>query len=358
MNYRFVTLHAAESVGTSGTKIIPIRVEDPISRIIVKGILTAGAAPRLAPDVDALTKIELVDGSDVLFELSGSELVAHRFYEGFKQCSFPATNIPDTTWSFHTEMLFGRYLLDPVLAFDPKKFANPTLKITWNVATPNDGATAFELEVEAEVFDEKIISPVGFLRTTELHSYSGADDAYEYITLPTDLVIRKLYLQAKNYGEPLAYNLAAVKLSEDNDKRVVFDMDALSWVEKMSAEFGYCLQNYWIYGTGFPDGRTYVVPSEGMMGTAANTAAYGHYMINRTRGSVISIASADVTNLFEGMATGGVPFQVFCYPFGLQQEIEDWYDVTKVGSLRFRVKAGTDGDDVTFNTILQQLRRY
>jgi len=358
MNYRSVKIHAAEVLGTTGTKLIPIRIQDPITRILLKGTVTFGAAPRIAPTVDALTKVEIVDGSDVLFELSGSEMVAHRFYEGHKQVLSPESNIPDAAWGYVVEMLFGRYIFDPLLAFDPKQFSNPMLRVTWNALAPNVNATAFSLEVDAECFDEKQPSPLGFLRTTEYHSIAGADSAYHYVELPVDLPIRKLYLQCKNYGEPLGYNLAAVKLQEDNDKRVVFDMDADKWVDLMSDWFGYLLQNFWAYGTGWADGAVFVAPSEAMMATAANTAAYGHYMINRTRGSAISVQSADETDLFEGMVTGCVPHQVFCYPMGIQKDIEDWYNLENVKSLRLRVLAGTDGDDVTFNTILQQLRRY
>lgn len=358
MNYRSVKIHAAEALGTSGTKIIPINVKDPITSLMIQGNISVGAAPRLAPPVDALTKVAIVDGSDVIFELSGSEVIAHGFYEGQKLIPYAELNYPDIDTGFALEFFFGRYKFDPLLAFDPTKFSNPMLRITWDVSVCNDAATAIELEVDAECFDEKIISPVGFLRTTEHHSYTGVDDTYHYIDLPTDLVIRKLYLQTKDYCEPPGYALTDVKLQEDNDKRVVFEMDRTTWANKIARDFGYMLQNAWVYATGYPDGRCYPAPGEAVMAIGSQQADYRDFMVNRSRGCCISVISADTTDTVQLIVTGTIPFYVWCYPFGLQQEIDDWYDVTRVGSLRLRVKAGSDGSDTTYNTILQQLRRY
>ena len=358
MNYRQVKIHAAETLGASGTKIIPINVKDPITRITIQGYVTVGVAPRLAPIVDALTKVEIVDGSDVIYELSGSEIVAASFYEGHKHISFHEWNIPSVASEFCVDLYFGRFIGDPLLAFDPTKFSNPMLRITWDCTKPSAAAAVIILEVDAYCFDEKIISPIGLLRTTQHQSYTGGVSTYEYVDLPTDLPIRKLYLQTKQYGVAVASVFEGAKLSEDNDKRVVFDMDAHDWKFKMSHEFGYCSQNWWAYPTGVGLGEWFPAPAEDMMVVGVTTMDMVAFMINETRGCRALALSADVTALLQGHAKGTIPYWVWCFPFGLQQEIDDWYDVTRVGSLRLRVKSGTVGTSTTYNTILQQLRRY
>ncbi len=46
-------------------------------------------------------------------------------------------------------------------------------------------------------------------------------------------------------------------------------------------------------------------------------------------------------------------------PFGLQNEIEDWFDVTKVGNLKLEIKgASSVGTSHTAEIVLQQLRKY
>jgi len=66
-------------------------------------------------------------------------------------------------------------------------------------------------------------------------------------------------------------------------------------------------------------------------------------------------------------AAGNVQFQIrgknphgcICIPFGEQDVIEDWYDVTKLGSLKLRIKGGPDAAAGDANNIItQQLRRY
>jgi len=55
--------------------------------------------------------------------------------------------------------------------------------------------------------------------------------------------------------------------------------------------------------------------------------------------------------------TGWMPNHCVEFPFGDPQDIDDWYDVTRVGSLRLRLHAG-DTDLTDCGVVLQQLRRY
>ncbi|GAI63473.1 unnamed protein product, partial [marine sediment metagenome] len=55
---------------------------------------------------------------------------------------------------------------------------------------------------------------------------------------------------------------------------------------------------------------------------------------------------ATTTDLGTGLLSGYLPYGVFCYPFGDQMDIEDWYKLAgRVENLRFRIKAGAGGAD-------------
>jgi len=358
MNYRTVKIHASENLGVTGTKVIPLNVKDPITALLFPCSIYTDAALRLAPEASAFTKIEIVDGSDVLLELSGTEMAALAFYEGQKVFDGLAGDRYDVTIPFRLRIPFGRYFLDPELALDPKQFRNPQLKITFNTHLVEATAKDLYFSCLAECFDEKVISPMGFLRMTQLHSYTGAATAYEYINLPTDLLIRKLYLQTKNFSGGPAGNLTDVKLSEDNDKRIPFELDDTEWSLKDAAEFGRCSQIVYTLCGGWAVNPFFAIPGDNEQLLVGNIAATRAIMRQRQIGCGYSCISDTTADIAAGEVSGTLPFQVYCYPFGNQMDMADWYDVTKVGSLVWRVQSGATGASCTYNTILQQLRRY
>ena len=75
-------------------------------------------------------------------------------------------------------------------------------------------------------------------------------------------------------------------------------------------------------------------------------------------GGKITVLGSASSNPFSGVARGYLPNHCFEFPFGDQQDLADWYDVAKLGSLRLRMEAGLAGAAGTVAVILQQLRRY
>jgi len=359
MNYRTaVILPLKTLLTTAGTEVIDINVRDPITALRFEAIWTShSSGARLYPEYDVFTKIELVDGSDVLFSLDGTEMAALHFYEGNPFIYCDAGNLYSEAENLMLQYNFGRFFRDPVLAFDPTKFRNPQLRISYNPAAPHASATSLQLEVTAELFDEKIISPAGFLRATQFHSYAPGATTYEYIDLPTDLLIRKLFLQTREFGTPAATLLTDVKLSEDNDKRIPFEMTDTNWANLCGQKWGTCFQNLWTYGLGdsYP---IFCAPCKYETIVVGNVSAIAVSRVHLMTGGKASIQSTSTTQIAHGIVRGFLPFFVYCYPFGDEGDPADWYDVTKVGSLRLRVQSGSASSGATNNTILQQLRRY
>lgn len=358
MNYRTVKIHAMENLGVSGTKVIDLNVKDPITALLFPCTFYPDAAKRLAPEPELISKLEIVDGSDVLMELSGTEMAALAFYEGQKLFNAKAGDTFDTNIPFRLRIPFGRYFLDPELALDPTRFRNPQLKITYNCHVVEATAKDFYFSCLAECFDEKVISPIGYLRMTELHSYLGAVSAYKYIDLPTDLPIRKLYLQVKDWDKGTTDALTDVKLSEDNDKRIPFELEAEEWGHKCAAEFGRCSQVFYTYCGGWLVNPFYAIPGDNEIMSAGNASAARALFRQRQIGTSYALISGTVGDLATGECAGYLPYKTLCYQFGNQMDMADWYDVTKVGSLVWRIKSGVTGFETYYNTILQQLRRY
>ena len=357
MKYRTATLLAEENLGTSGTKTIDLNILDPISALQFQTRITFSTGARLIPEPDVFSKIELVDGSDVLLSLSGTQIAALSFYEGMRQIDWAATNLTSSTEEGYLRVNFGRFLRDPMLALNPKKFRNPQLKITFNTAAVQALATPVYLRINAECFDEKAVSPIGFLQMREFNSYVGSATAYKYIDLPTDLVLRKLYLQTKGFGISHAALLTSVKLDEDNDKRIPFDILVRDWMDMQLVEFGRCHQ----YLGAYTSGASYPVwgaPCNVENFNCMNASAQKAIQVTTGTGGKFSFDADTATQIVIGELSGGLPYFVHCFPFGDQMDMADWYDVTRIGALRFRVYSGASGASATYNTILQQLRKY
>jgi len=358
MNYRTVTILARSDLGASGTKVIDINLQDVVSALTFRIEATVVGTPWLAHLLDCVSKIELVDGSDVLCSLSAYQMDGLHFLDTGKLANLEVESFYDTTLDGFAAMLFGRYLHDTELAFDPKQFRNPQLRITYDATTVMALATHVYLTVLAECFDEKVPSPIGFLRNTEHYRYTSVIDQYKYIDLPTDMPLRKLIVQPKLYAFAPVSSLAEIRLSEDNDKRVPFDLDYVHLRALMFHQFGDV--EYSFVSLTHSGSPWHIFTPVADMGPveALDVTSIAAVRLEGQAGARLIISTATNTDAVMGRGHGRIPCFMVCYPFGDQMDMADWYDVTKVGSLRLRIKDGAAVGDASTRVILQQLRRY
>lgn len=358
MNYRISEILASKTLAESGTEVIPIHVKDPISAIFFEYKNTNGSVTQRDHVAGCLSKIELVDGSDVIFSLSGKQLHALDYYDKKQTPYTHIANFYGVQQLLGMSYNFGRKLWDPMLVFDPTRYDNPQLKITHNQLASDASASAHSLRILGFLFDEKVPSPVGFLSAREVIAYaSGDDDSYKYIDLPTDRVVRKMLIYAYDGDYSPHLVVSQIKISEDNDKRVVVDepcsllqkaimSEYPPWRETILADLSVATRD--IYVTpGFSltiDGKAQVtaVPVDVETGVLHSPVGIG----------MSTPGAAQLS------AVGYLPHSIVPVLFGVQDDIDDWYDVTKVGSLRAILQAGSAGAYGEVAVFLQQLRRY
>lgn len=361
MNYRNTIILSRKTLGTAGTEIIPLNIKDVISRITLSYVFTMVGHGMESYRHKNITKIEIVDGSDVLFSVDGGQCQALCIYD--RKCA-----TMNHYWAMATlpcystyGIDFGRYLYDPELALDPTKFRNLQLKITYDVDVCDEGASANSLEVEADVFDEKVVSPVGFLMSKEHYNAVPPASGYRYIDLPTDHPYRKMLVQGYCKDQYPQYTVDEVRLDEDNEKRIPFDLEMWQYQirrqaidtpvsETVIGEISHLGTRYF-----------YVTPTEDMLcpmfnpidGEAGFVFSNGYHVGGKLKPE--SFATDFMTHMF---VRGWLPNHCYQFPFGDQMDIADWYDVTKVGSLRVRLHVATYSGDARQAIVLQQLRRY
>lgn len=358
MRYRIAEILAPEDLGISGTKVINLKISDVISRIEVIFRTQNGDDGFDDHPAANIPKLELIDGSEVLFALTGREVQAVNFADRRIPADNHMTGSNGEWMKANYGLDFGRKLYDPVLAFDPTKFTNPQLKVTWNEALANTSCSNNYLQILAYIFDEYKPTPTGFLLNKQLYSYTPTADGYEYIDLPTDLPYRKLFLGSHQEQYTFTQMIAELKLSEDNDKRVPVDLlgTELWWENKKN--FPEYIEN--VYMNIAATSTVFrVTPSEDAVITGNPTSAEETLILLFGNGGYATGKMATTKNTCYLICKGYIPHGYAALPFGDQDLIEDWYDVTKIESLRLRIKAGPSlGATPTTQVLTQQIRKY
>lgn len=358
MNYRTATVLATKTLTGAGTEPIALNLRDIISRLtLVWSIGKVKLGMSSYPHND-ITKIELVDGSDVLFSMDGGQAQALNIYDRERFTAWNGVNINNNEVISFYAIDFGRWLYDTELALDPGKFRNLQLKVTFNSAVCEVGCEDGDLTVYADVFDEKVVSPIGFLMSKEHHSRTPPATGYWYVDLPTDYPLRKMLVQGYEAAYEPWYLVSEAKLDEDNEKRIPFDWNLEKYFE-IRRTLDVPIQEH-IAGQGDADGEAlYTTPTD-YWATLVATAQDGHatFFYDRYGKGGYFLVRESAGTSYVGIVKGWLPNHCFQLPFGYQKDLDDWYDVTRVGSLRLRLKAGLRGAHGTVAVVLQQLRRY
>jgi len=358
MNYRWSEILSAETFTAAGTKVIDIKLADPVTRLSILMKLTNNGNTPTDHPAKAIKKVELVDGSDILASLTGKEMQALTYYaHGFQpyQNLIYLNNIMAIV---EFDLLFGRFLYDPEFALNTSKFRNPQLKITHDLSLGGSAPDAMELRVRADVFDNKIVDPAAFLMSKEIMSYTLVASANEYIDLPTDYPIRMLMLSSRSATKAPYEQFNQIKLTEDQDKKTVLEGYTSDFQKVLAGN--YPLWQDLIYGTCSAAGVAHFITptfdaypslaSEGS-GVAVGQAAF-------TNGGTKTIHGASSVN-FMGIFTGRCPHGALPIPMGDLKEPSDWWDVSQLANARLKITAGSSCDTTpSMNIIAQQARPY
>jgi len=358
MKHRIATQVEAWNSSAAGTRIIELNMVNPISRLTVqmKGLNSDNAA--VGHPALMVTKIEVVDGSDVLFALSGTETQALNYYDqGRMPCNVVNyINATSAIATFHLD--FGRHLWDEALALDPKRFKNLQLKITYDDGLGGSACTSSTISVFAWLFDAETISPRGFLMSKEQYKYTqnAAGLAHEYIQLPTDFDIRKLLIQSLYADKQPWEQYNRIKISEDNDRRIPVNNLRTSDLLKLYQPDERIQEDLFVELVSTPDvyycAATYDTAATGV-GMVVTDAAIAHL---QSYGGTISIIGTNAQQQVWHV-TGLAPHGTLCIPFGEQDKIEDWYTVAPINELLLDITQGA-GTAGTTQICTQQFRTY
>jgi len=359
MKYRNVMILPPLTLTGAQTRTINIHIKDVISRMTVVWSVTKVKIGMTSYAHRDITRIELVDGSDVLFSMNGGEAAALMMYDRPCPTYWDGEAINGMEIYSQYGIDFGRWIFDEVLALDPSRFSNLQLKVTVNPELCELGGSAGELSVHADVFDEQRPAPAGFLMSKEHYSaVMGGTGSHTYVDLPTDFPIRKMIVQGYLASKEPWNQVHNVRIDEENEKRVPLD-----WP----------MYEYFVYRKGIDIPVQEHIASQAEAGgtllfttptdywctlvTVAHAAGGIFVPAGASPGGVFTV-TPNAGTAYQAIVKGWLPNHCFHFPFGYQKDISDWYDVTKLGHVRLRLTAGTHDAAGMQAVVLQQNRSY
>jgi hypothetical protein len=357
--YRLTNLLAREAADTAATKTVPLDLTDPVSRITVIFEGQNSSSTPLAHPAKMVSKIEVVDGSDVLMGLSGMQAQALDFYHT-KKPAVQKLDYTDDNWQRQTFNLnFGRFLHDPRFILDPKRLKNPQLKITHNKALGGSTCNYGYLQVWADCFDEKPATPEGFLTAKEHHSYALGSGTYETIDMPVDYPYRMIMVRALEATYAIWELYSNIKFSSDQDKHVIFDGDTRYLLRMLLDQFGFYHET--LQGTvGTGSTGFYLTPtSEANCVINKLGGSRDYFQAYQPWGGYCEVAAGGAAELFQLFMQGIAPHGALAIAMGDLQDPDDWMDLTNINSLKLRILSASGlSTGTTCDVVIQQSRKY
>lgn len=333
MKYRNVVLQENLAITVPGTTTYDINLADVISRLQFKFNLTnAAAAPAIiAHPARAITRIEVIDGSHTIASLSGEELMAQNYYDHGRAPYSYLNLITNTDSIINMDLDFGRWLWDPELAFDPKRYMNPQIRVTQNILLYGTNAAAGAMTITADVFDEKPVSPKGFLKRHEITTWTPANATIAYLKLPTDFPIRAMFPVGYSTTLPVQSQIRNLKLIEDQAKKVPFDTLVRHLLGNVFTDYPPIVEECIILGSD----TFYTMASYDSRFLALDTIA-GYITVTSSTADTIVMTNANAAARSEGHAIGYVPFHTIPVYFGNKKDLDDWYDTSSIKNLELQ----------------------
>ena len=354
MNNRMATILASEAATVAATKTIDLNENAPLSKIVIRMKGTNNGHTPTAHPVKMVQKIEIVDGSDVLYSMTGVEAAAMNFLET-KELPFTILEYENDVQACATyDLNFGRFPWDREYALDLRTYKNPQLKITHNKALGGSCPDAGTLAVFAYTFDDPQPSPANFLMTKELYSYTLTAGANEYITCPRDFPYRIVMPNSYESGYAFNTQFAEFEWYADNKRRMFIDgISGSEWAKLMSHE-DKVEEDFGGLGTGSPVNHFMAATYENYTTALGRVAFNGSLYANQPVGPTVAI-NGDNGESYQGAFTGYMPFGAADLAMHDLQDPKTWFDPNIYGDVEIKIQAGASASG-TINLSLQQSR--
>ena len=368
MRNREVYLFEDETMGVAATRIVNLDFSNPVVALDFhcRGKRTdEDQAQKQYLMSEGVTKIEIVDGSDVLFSMDMREAMGLQRYANNEVPKMLIDVVTNGMQDAHVKIRFGRDDSDQEWMLDPRKFVNPQVKITYNMPVGALGYVAGQqtMTLKATVCENAISDPVGFLMSKHIYQWAKGTTGDETIDMPRDFLYRLLMLRVYDGVFSTHSEFSRWKLSCDIDRFVPFEIagDDLGFKEReryglgsqVSGSMGDAPRQNWIWHPfGLSQGMA-------MFGCGSGLGLYNRGSSPwRNLPSLPNDASIENNRYTEWNCFGYEFNNCLPYPFGNLVDAQEFFDPTSYKSVRLMITQANHGDGLDSGVVLQQVRPY
>ncbi|MCK4794554.1 MAG: hypothetical protein KAV87_63075 [Desulfobacteraceae bacterium] len=364
MPKRIATIMAPKDLGEAGTEPISIKTKDVISRIAIMWRATNVTVSVMLDAVTAcISKVELIDGSEVLSSVEGAELQAVNFYDNKVLPNHKVNLTVGGYFECQLNLDFGRKLWDPLFGFDPKRFVNPQLMITWDEDACNTSVVVNELGVYAYAFGDEMTTPNSMLVNRQVKKYAMAASSHGYTDIPVDRPIRKIIVRGLSEAHDPITLFDTIKLGIDNDKHQPYNMKAAMLEKVLASMYPRIVEEYTL--DAVVTAKTlYSALSQGQ----SMNIEYDETPVVTTQsllaqpvwtGAKCALAASVDLKADRATVSGRMPGNCFPLDFGDGDDPDTWLQAQNFGSIELDLLGSSDADSGdTTSIIVQQNRPY
>jgi len=355
-----------ETITTTGKKIYNLDFTDPLRAIYLDFIGTRfdysdTNRPYLLNDID---KIEVTDGSDVLFSTTGTQCAAVQLYHtGRMPFLALSSNAAGAYNRNQVKILFGRNESDAEFGLDLTKFTNPQLKITYSFSEAAAGwAAGTQTMTIIALVAEGAPKPRGFLMTKEIYNWTKGTTGDETIDMPRDYPYRFIVMQALHCETPVYAEFSVTKISCNFDEFVPINETTEDLAHDNWNRYGMLFQQTEAIGDGADTDIKAWYPFAWNWGGDAQSWNSGDYCHTvRPYSGYITVCKTTgvaLTNMQRALITG-MGWELFdteIVPFGDIDSEAEWFDPKPWKSVRLILTQAQT--EVASAIVLQQVRPY
>lgn len=365
MKYRQNELYHEQSLDDTGTKIIDLNFKDPLSALglAFRGV-NGGTHNKSNWMSDVVTKIEIIDGSDVLISLSLKQLQA---FQGYQTGKTPYIHFEEAGGGGGKDEViihFGRWLWDPEYYLDLTKFANPQLKITTDEdiirAMGVDGwlADSFKVSIVAFIIQEGATPAKGFFMQKEVYNFVSSGGGDEHVDLPRDHPYVSLMLNSTIKQSDIYELISQIKLSCDSDKFIPLNQYTHHYMEQYENRHPpfemRCV--FFRKDAEEPQFPIYYNPRASLLSGTRTNLGSGWQWSGNMNLLMTDVASGDSTIAEQGIWAHIVGGSLHCsvhIPFGILAEPDTYFPAADWNEIAFILTQAAEGP---VKVTLQQLR--
>jgi len=339
------------TLANAGTRTIDVNIQDPITAFWIKFQATNGGTSNkgnLLPQ--CISSIQLIDGADVLYSLSGQQAYALAAYQlgHMQENIFDESAGDPQTFSF--PMMFGVKFGDKVRSFDPRRFKNPQLRFTWNLAAVRAvGLLGFaganlQLSILADVM-EGAPTPSHFLMHKEIYTWTSAALGWEYIDLPMDYPYRGMMLRGVKAITIWHWIFNQLRMNCDGGQHIAMNIrgwDLMNWLATQLPIFHYthCFRvtNGQTLELVLRDHESLQLQCDA---TPDTDITYSNSGWGSGPAQTQTAGAPAAPNLkFYADVQGRNPFDCAYIPFGQQDDPADWFPTRSFKGIRMEIQGG------------------